>query len=660
MSVSTAAALSPDQVLVLFNSSDADSQGVWNHYSASRPGVHGFDLNDPTLQAGTISYADFVSKLRDPIRAHLEATGLAEQVVVLVLTRGLPHRIQDLGSANVGDNPGAASSLITSGNATYASVDSELTLLWQDLNAGEAGGGMDSAADNRVENPYFNLAVPVADLDRTAIRTPKYFENPGTGRWRMKTKSGKNGTYCTAGDMYLVSRLDGNSLAAVKGMIDRGKAAWYDPEVDQLIQDKSAGGTYDGGDYTVTEMLVAPSWPAFVFEESNLFLIGQNGNLTYGNTSTQRVAGRVAALTGYGGNHDGYNRSGFMATFSGQLSVGAVYSGYESYNARKFGGVGGFGDHGQLSDWVDAGGTFGVGNAWEPLVSGAPKNYALLKRYFVDGLSWVESAWSSAPFISWQTVVIGDPLTVASFTPPPPAPTAPVATIQVAGALDEWAGGMATAVVELSAPVAVDTPVHVSFSGADEGSDFQVFGSSAGMVTIPANGQSASFDMVALQDELAEGTEVLEIRVDPGNGYEASADAAAVAIADTPLGDWLSARFGHANLGALADGDPDGDGLNNLVEYAMGFDPLGDDRERGPAMSIEAGAEGAAAVYRFRILPTANDVTWRVECSDDLVNWVEQPFTVAGTEGARQIIEVRRPVQSAGDHAYFRVKVTWP
>src|SRR5690606_15044020 len=124
-----------------------------------------------------------------------------------------------------------------------------------------------------------------------------------------------------------------------------------------------------------------------------------------------------------------------------------------------------------------------------PLVSGAPKNYALLKRYFVDGLSWVESAWSSAPFLSWQTVVIGDPLTVASFTPPP-APEVLVATIQVDGSLDEWAGGMATAVVELSAPAAVDTPVHVSFSGADEGSDFHVFGSSAGTVTIPANARS--------------------------------------------------------------------------------------------------------------------------------------------------------------------------
>ena len=142
-----AVGLDASRVLVIYNSQNADSEAVWDHYSAMRPGVHGCDLDDPGLPPGTVSYSNFVAQVRNPIRAHLAAEDLAEQVVVLVLTKGLPHRIQDIGAGNIGDDPGGAYNRINAGNATYASVDSELTLLWQDLDGGEGGGAMDSPAD---------------------------------------------------------------------------------------------------------------------------------------------------------------------------------------------------------------------------------------------------------------------------------------------------------------------------------------------------------------------------------------------------------------------------------------------------------------------------------------------------------------------------------
>ena len=63
----------------------------------------GFDLDDPTLTPGTITYADFVTKIRDPIRSHLSSQGLEEQIIVLVLTKGIPHRIADINAPNVGE-----------------------------------------------------------------------------------------------------------------------------------------------------------------------------------------------------------------------------------------------------------------------------------------------------------------------------------------------------------------------------------------------------------------------------------------------------------------------------------------------------------------------------------------------------------------------------
>ncbi len=650
-----AGALEPDQVLVIYNSQHADSTAVWEHYRASRPGVHGCDLNDPDLQPGTVSYADFIARVRDPVRGHLSVSGLAEQVVVLVLTKGLPHRILDLGAGDVGDHPGPAGDRIAGGDASYASVDSELTLLWQDLEAGESGGGMDCAADNRVENPYFNGAQPVSNYDRSGIRSARYFHDPGTGRWQMRTR--RNGAACTPGDLYLVSRLDGSSLPAVKGMIDRGKSPWYDSGEDQLILDKSAGGTIDGGDYNLTRLLVAGSWPRFVLEESNLFLIGQNGDLPGGNTSTSRVTGRVAALTGYGGNHDGYNRSGFISTYAGQLSAGAVYSGYESYNGRKFGGVGGFGDHGQLSDWVEAGGTFGIGNAWEPLASGASKNYVLLKRYFVDGMSWVESAWASVSYLSWQTVVIGDPLAVASFGDPPPSD--PIASMRVEGNLDEEAGGVATVVVELSAPARANTAVRVAFSGADEGADFSVAGVVDGEVMVAADATSASFEVVALRDQEAEGVEVLGIQVEPGSGYQASGEGVTVPIADTSFGDWVASTMGPGgdDLHARAEQDSDGDGLPSIVEFVMGLDPWVGNEPLQPAVTVESTVAGKEVVYRFPVLPSATGVIWQVERSEDLSEWEIAEALDVGSEGVRDLMEVRTPAD-AGRAAYFRFRAT--
>ena len=644
------AALLPNQVLVIFNSPDAASLAVWQHYQSKHPGVHGFDLNNPAVSPGTISHAEFVTTLRTPLRAHLESQDLADQILVLVLTKGLPHRIQDLQAGNVGDLSGEAYDRINAGKATYASVDSELTLLWQDLEEGEAGGAMDSAADNRVENPYFNQSSPVSAYNRSAIRSARHFENGGAGRWRMMTR--RKGELCTPGDMYLVSRLDGNSVEAVVGMINRALTPWYDPETDLLIQDRNAAGTFDGGDYTLTRTLMTPLWPAFLHEETNTFLIGSNGDLPAGNPATSRITGRVAALTGYGGNHDGYNRSGFIGTYAGQLATGAVYSGYESYNARKFGGTGGFGDQGQLSDWIDAGGTFGVGNAWEPLASGAPRNYALLKRYFIDGLSWVEAAWSSAPFLSWQTVVIGDPLAVASFTPPP------TVGLSASGSLSETSDDRVTVTVELSAAQPTDMEIGLAFSGADPGSDFDLIGGPFEGVTIQANARTASFEIAARADDLPEGTEQLEIRIESGGGYQTDGSPVVIPIGDSPLGNWLVENFAAESGQDIAspDADPDGDGIANLIEYAMGLDPRTHDRDTGPILTSEATPEGRDVVYRFPINPAATDVTWEVESSKDLLSWLPHPAAPSSSPMDNPTMEARSSM--AGEALrFFRLRV---
>lgn len=548
-------------------------------------------------------------------------------MVVLVLTKGIPHRIQDLNSGNVGDNPGASYTSWQQGTASFASVDSELTLLWHDLDAGENGAAMDSAADNRVINPYYNVSSPIAGFGRERVADSKHFESL-SNRWRMRWS--RNGSVSDAGEMYLTARLDGNSVAAVREMIYRCQLAHYDPQKDFLIQDKHQNGTYDNSGYQAAENLMSPHWPSTLYEDTNLFVIGQSGAPASGTTSTTRFSGQVAAWAGYGGNHAGGPWTGFISTFEGQLCLGAIYNGFESYNARKFGGVGGFSDHGQLSDWIDAGGTLGVGNVWEPLSDAAPRNEVLWEHYFLAGRSWVEAAWSSVRYLSWQTLVLGDPLT--RYTEDEPLQV----SLSSTGSLSETGGELAWVEVAVSQPPAEDLAVPLEWSGADLEQDFTVLGATSSEVLIPAGEMSASIQLVALADEAIEGEEILAVSVPSSARYVAPENPAEIGIEDRPFAQWLLSQSLTS-----ADGDPDGDGLTNLVEYALGDDP------HAPNAGPEVRDEGGPAFF-FTKNPMATDLSVRAEFSSDLQNW--QTMEPEGVGGEFRL-------RGEGPQGYFRLRV---
>ncbi|MCA9263444.1 MAG: hypothetical protein KDA60_06325 [Planctomycetales bacterium] len=430
------AAVTEDEVLVIYNSAGADSNGsgqsdsvdIFDYYQSFHPGVVGFDLNDPTVSGGNISYADFVSKIRDPLRNYLNANNLQRDVVTFTLTKGIPHRIQDLNDANVGDSPSGATNIFNAGNATYATVDSELTLLWESLEEGESNGTMDSVADNVIANPYHNATNPISFYARSAITTPKSFENYGGANlaWRMRNGA----ALATPGHMYLTARLDGHTVDAVVASIERAQYASYNQYVDQIVIDENAAGNRDGDlaklfnndfghlgdDYDETAALFAPRYASVVFDETGALLIGESPEF-FGVATTSVLSGEVAALISYGGNHGAsgtQSEAGYVQTYTGQLATGAIMNTLESYNAKQFGGLSGFGDQGQIATFISRGGTFGVGSAWEPFAFSVPDSEALLSNFLLRGMTWVESAWSSIPWLSWQQMVVGDPLATAT------------------------------------------------------------------------------------------------------------------------------------------------------------------------------------------------------------------------------------------------------
>jgi hypothetical protein len=425
-------ALNNNQVLVVYNSQDAASTAVYNHYASVHSGVLGIDLNTTFTSSNTIPYSEYISKIRDPIRNYLNTPALQQQVTVMTLTKGIPHRIDDTDNAGVGDNPLQAKTEVTNGDTTYATVDSELTLLWRNLSAGEAGGMMDSFADNFVFNPYHGQSQSISNFSRSNITNSKTFINNGNVVWEMREGSG--GVNPTdGGDLYLTTRLDGNSAAQVITSINKAQQLIYNRAGSKIIIDENDANlnglgwelddnaltdpqgddpSYQGPDYEDTFSLISPTWSNVTFNQNAQFLTGVSapGSGSFNDANRVQIAGMIAALITQGGNHSTANQSGYLDTFAGQLANGAILNAIESYGGKNFGGAGGFDDQGQLSKWIELGGTFGVGNAWEPFAFSLSDNELLLENFLNNRLTWAEAAWSSIPYLSWQQLVIGDPL----------------------------------------------------------------------------------------------------------------------------------------------------------------------------------------------------------------------------------------------------------
>ncbi|MCA3005397.1 MAG: hypothetical protein LW650_08060 [Planctomycetaceae bacterium] len=483
LAASASAQLRPDQVLVVYDSRIPDSLAVAEHYAGSaavpgglgnlpgtRPGVRVVDLaslGGVVQSAATISRSAFNLHIRDRLRTHLAATDApggggstnGGAIRCLVLTKGLPHRILQSNNANVGDNPSLAGNTLGAANYNSAALDAELVLLWQNLDAGENNGPADSPADGFVVNPYWRQTLPIEAWRTRFRRNAKTFSAPTTtpaaGPGILWSASLTNPTLApppnalTPGDIYLVSRLDGHTVADVRALLDRSAGPAIPVNVDAagfILDESNSDGVlspinsaefdtggfsliWNGDDYEqARDTLLADRRfaPANVrydrFANKNNFLVGSR--ISYGGqgliVDAPAAPLPVILLASYGSNHEGTApgddvstspnvRTTYAESFT--YAPGAVFNTMESYNGRQFNNVeaGGVPQE-QAADFIAAGGSFAIGNVFEPFTLTVPDNDALVKAWHLGNLSWAEAAFSSLPVLSFQQIVIGDPL----------------------------------------------------------------------------------------------------------------------------------------------------------------------------------------------------------------------------------------------------------
>ena len=218
-------------------------------------------------------------------------------------------------------------------------------------------------------------------------------------------------------------------------------------------------------------------------------------------------------------------------------------------------------------------------------------------------------------------------------------------------------------------------PVHYTVSGtATNGTDYVTL---SGTATIPVGQSSTVISVTPLADGLAEGPETVVVTLAPDPTYTIGSGNGTVTIFDQPIDAWRFNQFGvDANTPSIAgnEANPTGDGVTNLMKYALGLNPL--TIATGTSLPVVQMEGGDYLTISFSRPVSVIDVTYQIEVSGDLVNWSPgSSYSASGdvpsnanttevsnsTASGIQTIKVRDNATSASSSRRFiRLKVTNP
>jgi uncharacterized protein (TIGR03790 family) len=372
---------SPDEVLLLCNTSSPVSRAIADDYAQKRHIRHRLSIQCPdsavSTQNETLTLSAYMAAIEEPVRKYLAKN---PKIDFIVLTKGIPIRI--LGAGLGSNDEHTQEPEATRGRP---SVDSYLAALdYSALPGGRkiaiTGSGAIGAG---LINRYWNATEP--------------FSHAKFGG-------------------YLVTRLDGYSEADAKALVTRSleaeaKTAEILKHGKVLLDVQPAFGLGDKATQpapiTVPEILSESDYSEFNADMRHAHdLLVQRGIPDELDLSAAFI-GQRSNLLGYfswGSNDGSYSPAAYQSL---SFAPGSLCDTAVSTSARTF--LPTQGGQSLLVDLIAHGLTCGKGYVEEPLLQAIASPTIALDRY-TSGYTMAESLYAASHFVGWEDIVIGDPL----------------------------------------------------------------------------------------------------------------------------------------------------------------------------------------------------------------------------------------------------------
>jgi uncharacterized protein (TIGR03790 family) len=343
-----ACAYTGQNVLVVVNASSTASRQIGEYYVRKRSVPLANVCTIRTATSENVSWTVYTAGIEQPIRRCIQKTAPGVPIQFLVTTSGVPLRVTGPGSG---------------WDTETAAVDSELTLLYMKMR------GASFARKGVVPNPFFG----------------------------QRQKRFDQGAF----PMYLVARLAAYDVHTVLRMIDRSLAAKNTGKVYLDAKSDEAGS----GDGWLRDAAVRLPDGRAVYDDTSRVLYGQKDVIGYGS---------------WGSNDSGRKRR----TLGFEWLPGAIVNEYVSTNGRTFERppanwkLGSWKDRDSWfagapqslsADYLDEGATGASGHVAEPFLVNCPRPDLLFPAYLA-GRTLAESYYVAMRSLSWQNIVLGDPL----------------------------------------------------------------------------------------------------------------------------------------------------------------------------------------------------------------------------------------------------------
>jgi len=207
------------------------------------------------------------------------------------------------------------------------------------------------------------------------------------------------------------------------------------------------------------------------------------------------------------------------------------------------------------------------------------------------------------------------------------------------------------------------TVYYTTGGTAVSGSDYNAI---AGNVVIPSGTNSTVVTITPVPDALAEGDRTVTLSLNTDLAYSVgSAGSDTVIIHDKPFDGWRYNHFTSSELNvSMTSGpnaDPDGDGISNLMEYALNLDPKVPGSSGLPVAAVENGM----LTLSYTQVKAATDISYIPEISTDLVTWNQGSGYLSMLQttgsGTTQTVKVGSLISpSTAPKQFIRLRVTRP